>query len=80
MAKTKEFDNTNRGALFKNDKEGNEKRPDYAGPLDVEGTEYRAAAWLRDKKDGSGKFLSLQIEKKDESESPGKVADDDIPF
>jgi hypothetical protein len=23
------YDNTNSGALFKNDKEGNEKRPDY---------------------------------------------------
>ena len=59
---TMTHDNTNRGALFRNDKQGNEKRPDYRGKLDVEGREYKLSAWIREKKDGSGKFMSLSIE------------------
>ena len=31
----KTYDNTNRGALFVNDKDGNEKRPDYTGKLSI---------------------------------------------
>ena len=29
------YDNTNTGAMFKNDKQGNEKRPDYTGRINV---------------------------------------------
>ena len=32
-----EYDNTNRGALYKNDKQGNEKRPDFTGKINVNG-------------------------------------------
>ena len=59
-----EFDNTNRGAMFKNDKEGNEKRPDYTGSLNVEGTEYKLSAWIREAKSGS-KFMSIACDKKE---------------
>lgn len=55
-------DNTNRGALFRNDKQGNDKRPDYRGKLNVDGRDYKLSAWIREAKNGSGKFMSLSIE------------------
>lgn len=59
----KQYDNSNSGALFKNDKEGNEKRPDYRGTLDVDGVEYELSAWLRTSKKGV-KFMSLKVREK----------------
>ena len=75
-----DFDNTNRGALFRNDKQGNEKRPDYKGKINVAGTDYRVSGWLRQSKDGQTKFLSLQVEPVEEVAKPAlkakPVADD----
>tara|TARA_R110000787_G_scaffold153678_1_gene267574 strand:- start:449 stop:700 length:252 start_codon:yes stop_codon:yes gene_type:complete len=56
-----EYDNTNSGVLFKNDKEGNESRPDYTGKVDVEGTEYRVAAWVKTGSNSGKKFFSLKL-------------------
>ena len=43
-----DYDNTDTGALFKNDKEGNENRPDYTGNIhDANGKKRRIAAWLK---------------------------------
>lgn len=66
------YDNTNSGAIFKNDKQGNEKRPDYTGKLNVEGKDFYVSAWVKDGKEGS-KFLSLSlkaIEAKQETKTP----------
>ena len=60
----KQWDNTNRGVLFPNDKKGNEARPDYTGDINVEGVEYRLSAWNKRSKTGSS-FLSISIQKKD---------------
>jgi len=57
-----QYDNEKSGVLFKNDKEGNEKRPDYKGSIQIEGTEYWLSAWIRDGK--KGKFMSLKAEAK----------------
>lgn len=81
-----DYDDTNRGALFKNDKEGNDNRPDYKGPLNVEGKEWRVAAWLKESKAGN-KYLSLSVEPPYESDN-GKPAapaanlpePEDVPF
>ena len=35
-----EFDNTNRGSIFKNDKKTEEKHPDMSGSINIEGVEY----------------------------------------
>ena len=83
-----DFDNTNRGALFRNDKQGNEKRPDYKGKLNVGGVDYRISGWLKTSKDGQTKFLSLQAELPEEAPKPAPKAkpvadpafDDEIPF
>ena len=58
-----DYDNTNAGALFKNDgKQGNQ--PDYRGPLNVGGKDFEVSAWI--KKSQAGKsFMSMSIQEKD---------------
>lgn len=63
----KKYDNTNRGALFPNDKGDNPRRPDYTGHLNVEGEEYRISAWVMQARSGR-EFLSVRVEK---STGPG---------
>ena len=53
------YDNTNSGVLFKNDKKGNEKAPDYKGKVNIEGKEKDIAGWIREGK--SGKFISIKV-------------------
>lgn len=65
-----QYDNTNTGVLFKNDKDGNEKRPDYKGSVNIEGTDYWLSAWIKTKRDGSGKFMSLKAERKEQQQAP----------
>lgn len=69
-------------ALFKNDKQGNEKRPDYTGEgMSLDGTPIKVSAWL---KDGTkGKFMSCKFEEKTQGQPAKKSApadSDDIPF
>ena len=47
-----EFDNTNRGVLFKNQYRKTDKHPDYTGNINVEGKELDLAAWVRKSKKG----------------------------
>ena len=56
----KDFDNENRGVLFKEADKESEKHPDYTGKLNVNGTDYYLAGWIRESKKGA-KFLSLSI-------------------
>ncbi len=78
-----EYDNTNRGSLFKNDRKDDAKFPDYKGSLNVDGTEYWLSAWIKVSKDGN-KFMSLSIKNKNaDSVQPKKKAvyeDDGAPF
>lgn len=78
-----DYDNTNRGSLFKNDRKDDAKFPDYKGSINVEGTEYWLSAWIKLSKDGN-KFMSLSLKNKnaDASLQPKKKVahEDDIPF
>ncbi len=65
------FDNTNRGVLFPNDKKGNEKRPDFTGDLNVGGVEYRLSAWKKASKQGNN-FLSISVQLKEGQKIPPK--------
>ena len=55
-----EYDDTNRGVLFKNDRKETERQPDYTGKLDVDGVEKRLAGWIRQSKTGMT-FLSISV-------------------
>ena len=53
-----------RGVLFKNDKQGKEKRPDYRGSAMIDNVDFNVSGWIQTaKKDGS-KFMSLKFEPK----------------
>ena len=54
----------NSGTLWKNDyKEEGDRKPDLKGKITVEGQEFEIAAWSKTKPDGSGKFLSLSVQR-----------------
>jgi uncharacterized protein (DUF736 family) len=81
------YDNTNTGALFKNKDKKSEKHPDYRGTVNVGGTEYYLASWLKTSKAGE-KYMSLSVTEKNENntrtpprEQPkSDDFDDDLPF
>ncbi|MFY8183060.1 MAG: hypothetical protein ACOVKL_02440 [Polynucleobacter sp.] len=60
-----EFDNTNRGSLFKNDKKTEEKHPDLSGSINIEGVEYWISSWKKISKAGTP-FFSLSVRQKQE--------------
>ena len=83
-----EYDNTNRGVLFRNDKKESEKHPDFTGSMDVGGVDHYLSAWVKESKQGK-KFFSISIKPKNEVAAPAiqqaKQAveqdfEDDIPF
>jgi hypothetical protein len=60
------MDNTNRGAIWKNDKKEKDTHPDFTGSLNVDGVEYWVNAWRR--KDGApakAPALSFTVRPKD---------------
>jgi hypothetical protein len=63
-----QYDNTNRGALFKNDRKEKDTHPDYKGSLNVNGVEYWVSSWIKDGQ--RGKFMSLSITTKEEAAAP----------
>jgi uncharacterized protein (DUF736 family) len=54
-----QYNNDNSGVLFKNESE-NEKAPKWKGKINVDGKDYRLAAWVRESKAGT-KFISLKV-------------------
>jgi len=71
------------GSLFRNDKEGNEARPDYRGELNIGGTVYRVAGWIKEGK--AGKWMSLKASLPEDKPAQAPAAkqidpDGDIPF
>jgi len=65
-----DYDNTNSGALFKNDKDGNEKSPDYKGSINVNGVEFWLSSWLKVSKKGQ-KYMSLSVQPKEAVHNQG---------
>jgi hypothetical protein len=82
-----DYDNRNRGALFRNDDKdpNDDKERDYSGTLDVEGTEYWLSGWVCTSKKSGKKYLSLSIKAKQDkppaaNKSPAEDFVDGIPF
>lgn len=72
-----EYDNTNSGALFKNDKKTSDNHPDYKGSINVDGVEYWLSSWLKTSKAGS-KFMSISVQPK-EQQAPQRPAPSRAP-
>jgi hypothetical protein len=73
------YDNTNSGAIFKNDRKETESHPDMTGTLDVEGTEYRISGWFNEK-EGVGKYMRVKLTKKEAPKATASAASEEIPF
>jgi len=86
-----DYDDTNRGQIWPNDKKETDKHPDFKGSVNVEGVEYWVSAWKR-APDANPKAPSLRfsIQKKEaqggaqKASTPKPAAqpdfDDEIPF
>jgi hypothetical protein len=49
------------GSLFKNDKKGNDRAPDYRGKCMVNGTLLDMSAWMQTSQDGTKKYMSIKF-------------------
>ena len=87
-----DYDETNRGSIWKNDKKETEKHPDYTGSLNVDGVDYWVSAWRRKEGDNpKAPALRFAVKRKDappvQKASPNKQnspaafqdMDDDLP-
>jgi uncharacterized protein (DUF736 family) len=80
-----EFDNTDRGVLYRNENKTSENHPDYSGSVNVAGADFWLSGWLKESKKDGKKFFSLSVRPKNDSKpvnKPVKTADPDeeIPF
>jgi hypothetical protein len=84
------YDNSNSGAIWKNDRKEKDTQPDFTGSLNVGGIEYWVSAWKR-KPDANpnAPALSFSVKPKEQQHAPQEAAvpqggidgfDDDIPF
>ncbi len=80
------YDNTNKGILGRNDRKTQDNHPDFSGSINVEGRDYWLSGWVKERKDGSGRFFSLSVKPKDGASAPAAPSqnnvdlDSDIPF
>ena len=83
------YDNSNRGVMFRNDKKTTDNHPDYKGKGNYNGTDFEVAGWIKTSKDGKKKFMSLAFSepyvKPEADQPPSNVPDmpdpnDDLPF
>ena len=72
-----QYDNTNKGALFKNDKE-HDRQPDFRGTVNVGGKDYQLAAWVK-QSDKVGKYFSLSVSEAQKQTKQSVAAEED-PF
>lgn len=66
------YDNTNRGAIWGNQRKEKDTHPDFTGSINVEGVEYFLDAWKR-KPDASenAPSLSFRVKRKDSQPNEG---------
>ena len=68
-----EYDNTNSGTFFINDRKEKENHPDYNGKINVEGKDYYLKGWKKTSKNGLN-FMSLAVNPVDGTGSAPKQA------
>lgn len=86
------YDNDNRGAVWKNEKKSTDKHPDFTGKATIAGVDYYVSAWRRGP-DDNPKAPALRfsvtavedvakktIQQAKQSIQPEDDFDDDIPF
>jgi len=77
-----DYDNTNRGAFWKNDRREKDTHPHFKGSINIEGKEYWLSGWKKaDDAKENAPLVSLSVQPKEarqEQSAPAPVADD--PF
>jgi len=70
------------GTLHRNDKDGNEARPDYRGEVMIAGTLYRLSGWIKNGQKGKWMSLSAEVPQQEAPAPKQKTIDPDgdIPF
>ena len=71
------YDNTNRGVLFKNDRKEKDTHPNMQGSINVEGVEYWVSAWTKEGQ--NGKFISLSLTPKEQTQTAEQAAQQVAP-
>lgn len=78
------YDNTNRGTIAKNTRKTEDKHPDIAGSLNVEGVEYWLNGWAKKNSTDGSSFYSLTVKAKEAKQPTAKAnkadRDDEIGF
>lgn len=86
-----QYDNTNSGVMFKNDRKTKETQPGWKGTVNIGGQEYWVSGWVNEIKGGprrGEKMISMQLQEKEPQHStpqaptadPADEYEDDIPF
>ena len=65
------YDNTNRGVLFKNERKEKDTQPNMKGSINVEGVEYWVSAWTKEGQ--NGKFISLSLTPKEQTQTAAQA-------
>ena len=88
------YDNTNKGQIWRNDKKINDKHPDLKGSINIEGVEYWLSCWKRATgANPKSPALRMSVERKEQQPQaqapqaqapqaapPADDPNDDIPF
>ena len=85
-----QYDNANRGAIFKNDDKQQDNHPDYKGSLNVNGVDLWVSGWIKTSEKTGKKFMSLSVKPKEaapvkqaskpKSSGFDDMDDSDVPF
>jgi len=80
-----EYDNTDRGVLYRNANKTADSHPDYSGSVNVAGTDFWLSGWVKESKKDGKKFFSLSVKPKNDTKPVNKPVvaadpDEDIPF
>jgi len=80
------YDNTNQGAIWRNDERLTDKHPHLKGQANIDGVDYWVSAWKRDP-DGNPKApaLKFSFQRKEQKAAPKQPEtntdpSDEIPF
>jgi hypothetical protein len=85
------YDNTNKGQIWKNDNKATGTHPDFKGSINIEGVDYWLSCWKRSPEASpKAPALKMSVQRKEvnqgqaaqqnQADKISNINDDDIPF